>query len=38
VDSDILQLFINLLKVGAFIALIIALITGIMIGGCIAHV
>lgn len=37
-DSDILQLFIDMVKIGAFIVLIIVLITGIMIGGCIANV
>lgn len=37
-DSDILQLFVDMVKIGAFIALIIALITGIMIGGCITNV
>jgi len=37
-DSDVWELLFDMLKVGVLIALAAALLTGVLIGGCIAHV
>jgi hypothetical protein len=36
-DSDVWELYFNILKVGVLVALALALVTGVLIGGCIAH-